>query len=125
MPWAETHRAWLLQLQRQEVKLKNFERTEIMVLQRHAGKQVEAFFGTRHQAGERGFTPNQWYAFLPGHGIAQQNQFLSDSRTTWVLRGERSRIDKAGLQTILAHSISDRELEKFFRRTGMRASPCW
>jgi WD40 repeat protein len=51
--------------------------------------------------------------YFAGHGTAQGNQFYLIPHDLGY-RGPRQTLSKAGLQTILDHSISDRELEKLF-----------
>jgi WD40 repeat protein len=51
--------------------------------------------------------------FFAGHGTAQGNQFYLIPHDLGY-DGPRETLNEAGLQTILAHSISDRELEKLF-----------
>ncbi len=100
------------ELQRQEVKLKNFERTEIIAL--HDAEASKAnILGALTKLAARVQPEDAVVVFFAGHGTAQQNQFYLIPHDLGF-GGERSRIDKAGLQTILAHSISDRELEKAF-----------
>ena len=101
-----------LELQRQEVKLKNFERTEIIALHDTQASKAN-ILGALTKLGARVHPEDAVVVFFAGHGTAQQNQFYLIPHDLGF-RGERSRVDKAGLQTILAHSISDRELEKAF-----------
>ncbi len=51
--------------------------------------------------------------FFAGHGTAQGKQFYLIPHDLGY-RGPRENLSQAALQTILAHSISDRELEKLF-----------
>jgi hypothetical protein len=51
--------------------------------------------------------------FFAGHGTAQGNQFYLIPNDLGY-EGPRENLSQAGLQTILDHSISDRELEKLF-----------
>jgi WD40 repeat protein len=51
--------------------------------------------------------------FFAGHGTAHGKQFYLIPHDLGY-RGPRENLSEAGLQTILAHSISDRELEKLF-----------
>jgi uncharacterized caspase-like protein len=53
--------------------------------------------------------------YFAGHGTAQQNRFYLIPHDLGY-EGPRGRLDEAGLQSILAHSISDRELEKAFEK---------
>jgi WD40 repeat protein len=101
-----------LELQRQEVKLKTFERTEIIALNNAEASKTNILKALTNLAA-RVQPEDAVVVFFAGHGTAQQNQFYLIPHDLGF-RGERSRIDNAGLQTILAHSISDRELEKAF-----------
>ncbi|HEV8587834.1 MAG TPA: caspase family protein [Pyrinomonadaceae bacterium] len=51
--------------------------------------------------------------FFAGHGTARGNQFYLIPHDLGY-DGPREKLSETGLQTILAHSISDRELEKLF-----------
>jgi len=51
--------------------------------------------------------------FFAGHGTAHGNQFYLMPHDLGY-RGRRDRLSRVGLQTILRHSISDRDLEKLF-----------
>jgi hypothetical protein len=51
--------------------------------------------------------------YFAGHGTAHDSQFYLIPHDLGY-DGPREKLDEAGLQTILAHSISDRELEKLF-----------
>jgi WD40 repeat protein len=51
--------------------------------------------------------------YFAGHGTAQGKQFYLIPHDLGY-RGRRDRLSRVGLQKILAHSISDRELEKLF-----------
>src|SRR3989442_11314232 len=53
--------------------------------------------------------------YFAGHGTAQQNRFYLIPHDLGY-DGPRATLDEAGLQSILAHSISDRELEKAFEK---------
>src|SRR5205807_4866769 len=49
--------------------------------------------------------------YFAGHGTAQAQRFYLIPHDLGYT-GERTKLDKQGLQTILAHSISDEELEQ-------------
>jgi hypothetical protein len=53
--------------------------------------------------------------YFAGHGTAQGNQFYLLPHDLGY-NGPREPISEAGLQSILDHSISDRELEKLFEK---------
>lgn len=102
------------ELKSQEAKLKNYKRTEIIPL--HDAQATKANI-------LRAFTDmvtrvkpeDAVVVYYAGHGTAQQNQFYLIPHDLGY-RGARIGIDAAGLQTILARSISDRELELAFER---------
>ena len=100
-----------LELQRQEVKLKTFERTEIIALQNAEATKANILKALTNLQ-SRVQPEDAVVVFFAGHGTAQQNQFYLIPHDLGF--GERSRIDNTGLQTILANSISDRELEQAF-----------
>lgn len=104
--------AFAAELQRQEVKLNNYGRAEIIsLLDAEATKAniVQALTKLAAQAQPE----DAVVVYFAGHGTAQQNQFFLIPHDLGY-SGARSKIDAAGLQTILAHSISDRELEHAF-----------
>jgi WD40 repeat protein/uncharacterized caspase-like protein len=53
--------------------------------------------------------------YFAGHGTAQQNKFFLIPHDL-AYKGSRTNLDRTSLETILAHSISDQELEKTFER---------
>jgi uncharacterized caspase-like protein len=105
------------ELQRQEVKLNNYTRVEIISLHDAEASKPNILQALTKLAA-RVQPEDAVVVYFAGHGTAQQNQFYLIPHDLGF-RGERGRIDAAGLQTILAHSISDRELEGAFE--GMDA----
>jgi uncharacterized caspase-like protein len=55
--------------------------------------------------------------FFAGHGVAHKNSFYLMPHDIGY-KGSRRRLTEAGFQTILDHSISDRELETSFESVG-------
>jgi WD40 repeat protein/uncharacterized caspase-like protein len=53
--------------------------------------------------------------YFAGHGTAQQNKFFLVPHDLGY-QGSRTQLDRSALDTILAHSISDRELEEAFEQ---------
>ena len=53
--------------------------------------------------------------YFAGHGTAQQNQFFLVPQDLGY-QGSRTQLDRAGLDMILVHSISDRALEQAFKQ---------
>jgi WD40 repeat protein/uncharacterized caspase-like protein len=100
------------ELQRQEAKIKNYERTEIISIQDARATKaniMEALTGLAARVKPE----DAVVVYYAGHGTAQQNQFYLIPHDLGYT-GARNRIDAAALQTILARSISDRELERAF-----------
>jgi uncharacterized caspase-like protein len=56
--------------------------------------------------------------YFAGHGTAYQNQFYLIPHDLGY-SGSRTELDEAGLETILARSISDRELEQAFEKVDV------
>jgi len=101
-----------LELQRQEVNLKNFERTQIIALNDAEATKANILKALTNLTA-RVQPEDVVVVYFAGHGTAHENQFYLIPHDLGF-RGDRSRIDNAGLQSILARSISDRELEKVF-----------
>jgi WD40 repeat protein/uncharacterized caspase-like protein len=100
------------ELQRQEAKIKNYERTEIISIQDARATKANVMEALNSLAA-RVKPEDAVVVYYAGHGTAQQNQFYLIPHDLGYA-GARNRIDAAGLQTILARSISDRELERAF-----------
>ena len=110
------------ELQRQEAKIKNYDRTEIISLQDAKATKANILEALTSLAA-RVKPEDAVVVYYAGHGTAQQNQFYLIPHDLGYT-GARNQIDAAALQTILAHSISDRELERAFE--GVDAgSFCW
>ena len=100
------------QLQRQETQIKKYERTEIISLQDARATRANILAALTSLAA-RVKPEDAVVVYYAGHGTAQQNQFYLIPHDLGYV-GSRNQIDAAALQTILAHSISDRELERVF-----------
>jgi WD40 repeat protein/uncharacterized caspase-like protein len=100
------------EMQRQETKLKNYDHTEIISL-----KDVKATKANILQAlaslATRVKPEDAVVVYFAGHGTAQQNQFYLIPHDLGY-SGARNQIDTTAMQSILARSISDRELERSF-----------
>ena len=100
------------ELQRQEAKIKNYDRTEIIPLQDARATKANILEALTSLAA-RVKPEDAVVVYYAGHGTAQQNQFYLIPHDLGYA-GARNQIDAAALQTILARSISDRELERAF-----------
>jgi WD40 repeat protein/uncharacterized caspase-like protein len=100
------------ELQRQETQLKKYERTEIISLQDARATKTNILAALTSLAA-RVKPEDAVVVYYAGHGTAQQSQFYLIPHDLGYA-GSRNQIDAAALQTILAHGISDRELERVF-----------
>jgi WD40 repeat protein/uncharacterized caspase-like protein len=100
------------ELERQETKLKNYERTEIIPLQDSKATKANILAALSNLAA-RVKPEDAVVVYYAGHGTAQQNQFYLIPHDLGYV-GQRNKIDAAGLKSVLAHSVSDRELERAF-----------
>ena len=100
------------ELQRQESKIKNYDSTEIISLQDARATKANILEALTSLAA-RVKPEDAVVVYYAGHGTAQQNQFYLIPHDLGYA-GARNQIDAAALQTILARSISDRELERAF-----------
>jgi uncharacterized caspase-like protein len=100
------------EMQRQEMKLKNYDHTEIISL-----KDVKATKANILQAlaslATRVKPEDAVVVYFAGHGTAQQNQFYLIPHDLGYT-GARNQIEAPAMQSILSRSISDRELERSF-----------
>jgi WD40 repeat protein/uncharacterized caspase-like protein len=100
------------ELQRQETQIKKYERTEIISLQDAKATKANILEALTSLAA-RVKPEDAVVVYYAGHGTAQQNQFYLIPHDLGYA-GARNQIDATALQTILARSISDRELERSF-----------
>ncbi len=100
------------ELQRQETKIKNYDRTEIISLQDAKATKANILQALAGLA-TRVKPEDAVVVYFAGHGTAQQNQFYLIPHDLGF-SGARNQIDAAALQTIVTRSISDRELERAF-----------
>ncbi|MDQ1639671.1 MAG: hypothetical protein QOF62_3010 [Pyrinomonadaceae bacterium] len=100
------------ELQRQESQIKKYERTEIISLQDAKATKANIVQALTSLAA-RVKPEDAVIVYYAGHGTAQQNQFYLIPHDLGYA-GARNQIDAAALQTIMAHGISDRELERVF-----------
>ncbi len=100
------------ELQRQEGRIKKYQRTEIIALHDTEATKANILTALRKLAG-RVQPEDGLVVYFAGHGTAQQNQFYLIPHDLGY-RGPRTKMDGVGLKTLLGHSISDRELEQAF-----------
>jgi WD40 repeat protein/uncharacterized caspase-like protein len=100
------------ELQRQESQIKKYERTEIISLQDARATKANILEALTSLAA-RVKPEDAVVVYYAGHGTAQQNQFYLIPHDLGYA-GARNQINAVALQTILARSISDRELERTF-----------
>lgn len=100
------------ELERQEAKLKNFARTEIISLHDTEATKPNILKALATLAG-RVKPEDAVVVYYAGHGTAQQNQFYLIPHDLGY-QGPRNSINPTALATVLSRSISDRELERAF-----------
>jgi WD40 repeat protein/uncharacterized caspase-like protein len=103
-------RDFAAELKRQQAKLGNYERVEVIsLIDRDATKAnilkslTDLFAKVQPE--------DALVIFFAGHGTAQQNRFYLIPQDLGYA-GSRTQLNSAGLQRILMHSISDEELER-------------
>ena len=102
------------EVKRQQEMLKNYARVEFISLSDSEATKAN-IMQKLTQLVERVQPGDIVIVYFAGHGTAQQNRFYLIPHDLGY-DGPRARLDEAGLQSILAHSISDRELEKAFEK---------
>ncbi|HBB88785.1 MAG TPA: hypothetical protein DC047_14330 [Blastocatellia bacterium] len=100
------------ELQRQETQIKTYASTEIISLQDTRATRANILAALSGLA-TRVKPEDAVVVYYAGHGTAQQNQFYLIPHDLGYA-GARNQIDAPALQTIMAHGISDRELERVF-----------
>ncbi|HVF87793.1 MAG TPA: caspase family protein [Pyrinomonadaceae bacterium] len=114
------------ELRRQQTKLARFANTEVITLRDEEATKANIVTALKRLTGAetlpasapaslQKLKPAQpedaVIIYFAGHGTAQQNQFYLIPHDLGHA-GARTQIDAAGLQSILKHSISDREIEQ-------------
>ncbi|MFS8085296.1 MAG: caspase family protein, partial [Acidobacteriota bacterium] len=98
------------ELKRQQTKLNNYERVEVILLTDREATKANILKSLADLSAK--IQPEDALViFFAGHGTAQQNRFYLIPRDLGYT-GSRTQLDRAGLQGILAHSISDEEIER-------------
>jgi WD40 repeat protein len=102
------------ELKRQQEKLSSYERVEVISL--HDGEATKQnILRALADLAARVRPEDALTVYFAGHGTAHENRFYLLPHDLGYA-GARSALDAAGLQAILAHSVSDRELEEAFER---------
>ena len=97
------------ELKRQQAKLNQYERVEIISLIDKAATKANLLKSLTDLSGK--IQPEDAVIiYFAGHGTAQGNRFYLIPHDLGY-SGSRTRLDSLGLRNILAHSISDEELE--------------
>ena len=106
------------ELQRQQIRLHQFSSVKVVSLvDKQATKNniLKTFKNITSQVQPE----DAVFIYFAGHGTAQGNRYYLVPNDLGY-GGARSGLDRAGLATILNHSISDRELEQAFERIDAR-----
>jgi WD40 repeat protein len=115
------------EVQRQQQQIGNYSHVEVVSLTNEQAKKTTILRALRRLAGveegevsdERGVLQSlkatepedAVFIYFAGHGTAQDQRFYLIPHDLGYT-GERTKLDAAGLQTILGNSISDEELER-------------
>ena len=102
------------EVKRQQDLLRHYARVEVIALSNSTATKANitqklSELATRVQPEDAVFV------YFAGHGTAQGNQFYLIPHDLGY-SGARDKLDETGLQIILDHSVSDRELEKLFEK---------
>lgn len=98
------------EFKRQQVKLANYEHVEVMASYDKAATKVSILKSLADLSAK--IQPEDSLTiFFAGHGTAQSNRFYLIPHDLGYA-GSRTNLDRAALQTILSHSISDEEIER-------------
>ncbi|HEX8845581.1 MAG TPA: caspase family protein [Pyrinomonadaceae bacterium] len=95
------------ELQRQQNKLRIYERTEVILLTDAEATKANILGSLAQLAKVQ--PEDAVFIYFSGHGMAQKNRFYLIPHDVGDA-GERAKLEPDGLQRILAHSISDQEL---------------
>jgi WD40 repeat protein/uncharacterized caspase-like protein len=120
------------EFRQQQVKLGRFANVEIVPLFDRDATKANILLGLKRLAGTDPSLPpagapsllqslhpaqpeDAVIVYFAGHGTAQQNKFFLVPHDLGY-QGSRTQLDRSGLDVILIHSISDRELEEVFEQ---------
>jgi WD40 repeat protein len=102
--------AFAEEMKRQQAKLAQYERVEIIPLHDKAATKAAILKSFSDLSGKTQ-PEDAVIIFFAGHGTAQGNRFYLIPHDLGY-RGSRTQLDAGGLQNILTHSVSDEELEQ-------------
>ncbi len=106
--------AFTAEVQRQQEALGRYAQVEVMTLLDSAATKANVLRALAQLAAK--VQPEDAVViYYAGHGTAQGNRFYLIPHDLGYT-GARDKVDAAGLQQVLAHSISDEELEAVFER---------
>ena len=100
------------EIQRQQAKLKNYERIEVIPLQDRQATKDNILQALRHIA-TQAQPEDAVVVYFAGHGTAIDQQFYLIPHDLGFT-GDRDSLDDVSMKMVLAHSISDRELQRAF-----------
>jgi WD40 repeat protein len=104
------------EIQQQQERLKNYGRVEVIPLYDKDATKANILL-TLSQLADKAQPEDAVIVYFSGHGTAQQQRFYLIPHDLGY-RGPRTKLSAVDLQTILQHSISDRELEEAFEKIG-------
>jgi hypothetical protein len=107
-------RAFSDELQRQQVKLGQFSKVKVISLMNQAATKANILKSLKTIA-SRVQPEDAVFIYFAGHGTSQGNRYYLVPHDLGYA-GARTKLDQAGLDTILSHSISDRELAQAFEK---------
>ncbi|HYH86201.1 MAG TPA: caspase family protein [Pyrinomonadaceae bacterium] len=99
---------------RQQEQLKRYERVETVLLFDHEATKANMLAALAKIA-DKTQPEDAVVVYFAGHGTAYREQFYLLPHDLGYA-GARTEVDKAAIETILAHSVSDRELEQAFEK---------
>lgn len=102
--------AFAEEMKSQQAKLNQYERVEIISLNDKAATKATILKSLADLSGKTQ-PEDAVIIYFAGHGTAQGNRFYLIPHDLGYT-GARTQLDPAGLQNILAHSVSDEELER-------------
>jgi uncharacterized caspase-like protein len=104
------------EVERQQAKLGRYERVQVTTLLDREATKANILAAISKLAAETQ-PEDAVVVYFAGHGTAHENRFYLIPHDLGHA-GSRTQLDAAALSAILAHSISDRELEAAFEQTG-------
>jgi hypothetical protein len=99
---------------RQQGALRRYERIEVTSLQ-DAGATKAAIVGAFAELAKKVQPEDALVFYFAGHGVAHRSQFYLIPHDLGY-GGGRDALDAAGLEVLIAHGVSDRELEQLYEK---------